>query len=283
MSDQLFLPLPDADAYLRRIGIEEAASSLTPDKDLLDRLIYAHQTHVPFENLDMCQLHVPSDLGIPALFDKVVTRRRGGYCFELNALFASLLEALHFDTRAVFCRIVNGHPDSEVRPSLHRGTLVKLDGVFHFCDVGYGGPMPAGSVPVIDGYSGPVCGEEFCMDRLTEFAGISSGVAHPQDDVYSWWRLSRRPDGPGSDKQKILEFNLFPQNNADFLPANMWCSSDMSLFKKRIIINLRTENGHRSITGDRLVIRDGDSCIEKEIENWDACRVLLKEYFDLSV
>src|SRR5689334_21580804 len=83
----------DVQAYLHRIGYH---GGLEPTAANLRDLHRAHRVAVPFENLD---IHVgrPIVLDQDALFDKIVTRRRGGFCYELNGLFAVLLRALGFD------------------------------------------------------------------------------------------------------------------------------------------------------------------------------------------
>ena len=117
-------PLPDMAAYLHRIGIRE--DMLKPTKENLDRLIYAQLTHVPFENLTVYREKACPNLEIPALFDKIVTRRRGGYCFELNALFYALLQAVGYDVYPVACRIRYGF--DMLRPLSHRASVVTIDG-----------------------------------------------------------------------------------------------------------------------------------------------------------
>src|SRR5947209_2082333 len=86
--------LPDAacDEYLHRIGTDAA---LVPSAPALFRLVGCHARTVPFENLDIARGRALS-LDETALFDKIVRRRRGGFCYEVNGLFASLLRALGF-------------------------------------------------------------------------------------------------------------------------------------------------------------------------------------------
>ena len=105
MYESMNQPIPDISAYLDRIGLSEAPAA---NLEGLNALIWAHQTHVPFEDLNTSWLKLPVSLEIPALFDKVVLGRRGGYCYELNALFTRLLLDLGFDARSVFCRVVRG-------------------------------------------------------------------------------------------------------------------------------------------------------------------------------
>jgi N-hydroxyarylamine O-acetyltransferase len=85
-------PLTDdeADAYLDRIGLDRRPGTGSVDLDELHR---RHLQRVPFENLSI-HLGEPIQLDVDALFDKIVARRRGGFCYELNGLFAALLRTL---------------------------------------------------------------------------------------------------------------------------------------------------------------------------------------------
>src|SRR5437762_14222540 len=88
-------------AYLQRINYR---GSPEPNAQTLRELHRAHMLTVPFENLDI-HLGRPITLGQAALFDKIVTRRRGGFCYELNGLFAALLRALGFDVTMLSARV----------------------------------------------------------------------------------------------------------------------------------------------------------------------------------
>src|SRR5215208_3894293 len=83
----------NVDAYLKRINY---SGPLAPAAETLRALQVAHLLAVPFENLSIhaCE---PILLEEDALFTKIVDRRRGGFCYELNGLFAGLLRALGFD------------------------------------------------------------------------------------------------------------------------------------------------------------------------------------------
>ena len=108
--------------YLERIGFTETPKV---SKACLDELIYLHQCHVPFECLDTYHTDVMIPLDKASLYDKIVTRHRGGFCFELNGLFCLLLRGLGFDAYSVMCRVAN---TTELRNIAHRATLVTLDG-----------------------------------------------------------------------------------------------------------------------------------------------------------
>jgi N-hydroxyarylamine O-acetyltransferase len=83
----------DHAAYLDRIGYD---GPQTPDAETLRRIVQTHLYAVPFENLDIVPLSRPIRLEPDALFDKVVRRRRGGFCYEVNGLFAHLLRQLGY-------------------------------------------------------------------------------------------------------------------------------------------------------------------------------------------
>src|SRR5215469_12390605 len=88
-------------AYLRRIGTQRPGS---PDAAALRVLHRDHQFAVPFENLSI-HLGEPISLDDADLIDKIVSRRRGGFCYELNGAFALLLETLGFEVRRVAARV----------------------------------------------------------------------------------------------------------------------------------------------------------------------------------
>ena len=259
MYESMNQSIPDIGEYLARIGLSAVPS---PTLDGLNDLIWAHQTHVPFEDLNTSWLGRPVSLEIPALYDKVVLRRRGGYCYELNALFTRLLLDLGFDARSVFCRVVRGR--DFLPPCAHRGIVVALDGGLYFCDVGFGGPMPAGALEIADGAGGDVRGETFRIDRFDDY----------------WWTLSR--DTSAGVREAVLQFNTFPQTPQEFIAANMKSALDPeSIFVKQVLVNLRTGDGALSITDDTFTIRSSGESRTTTIEDEHALRRILKDYFGI--
>ncbi|WP_436530579.1 arylamine N-acetyltransferase family protein [Actinoplanes sp. HUAS TT8] len=120
----------DFPAYLNRIGQPRPAVA---DDAALRELSWAHQTAVPFENLSI-HLGEPISLEPGDLFDKVVTRRRGGFCYELNGLFALLLEELGYSVDRVASRVHRG--DGRFGPLFDHLALI-VDGRW-VVDVGFG-------------------------------------------------------------------------------------------------------------------------------------------------
>jgi N-hydroxyarylamine O-acetyltransferase len=124
------------DDYLHRIGVD---GPVTPTPDSLARLMGAHLATVPFENLDI-HLGVPIVLDVERLVAKIVGRRRGGFCYELNGAFSWLLEQLGFSVRGLEARVLT--PDG---PGIHFDHLcleVQLDHPW-LVDVGFGAAFAA--------------------------------------------------------------------------------------------------------------------------------------------
>ena len=143
MYEELYEAIPGTEEYLKRIGYSGSAAHT---QDTLSALVFAHQKAVPFENFDICELGKPAVIEIMKLYEKVVLDRRGGYCFELNAIFAALLQAMGFEVWPILARICRAAMGEQPTPPMHRINLVCLDGKKYFTDVGFGGAMPAGAL-----------------------------------------------------------------------------------------------------------------------------------------
>ncbi len=136
--------LRDLDAYLDRIGLRGRPG--------LAELHRAHAVSIPFENLDPAN-GTPSSLALDDLEDKLVARRRGGFCFEQNLLLKGALEALGYDRVTPILARVRAGGRGEVRPRTHLLLRVDADGQAWHLDVGFGGdgliePIPFGPGPV---------------------------------------------------------------------------------------------------------------------------------------
>jgi N-hydroxyarylamine O-acetyltransferase len=121
------------DTYLGRIGIDRPRSDLTPDLSTLSELMLAHLVQVPFENLDVFhQVPVRTDLdwSVP----KILDRHRGGWCFELNGAFGSLLSSLGFEVRRLGAAVLLNGPNNMID---HHCLEVTVDQPY-LVDVGFG-------------------------------------------------------------------------------------------------------------------------------------------------
>lgn len=263
--------IPDVSRYLSRIHIEgygEQGHSIL-SREFLDELIYRHQCSVPFENIEIYDDKQVPSLEIEDLYDKIVLRNRGGYCFELNALFHALLVELGFDAYPCLTQEWETTP----QPPVHQGTVVKLDNELLYCDVGFGGPIPAWAFKIEDGYRETRYGDTFKFDKIDEW----------------YWMLSRckKLESPTGEKDqfsdaKHLTVCLFPQAPVNFIAPNFYCATlENSYFTEQRLVNLKTDTGHLSITNMQFKKRDGSEVYTEELQSQESLNRVLKEYFSI--
>jgi arylamine N-acetyltransferase len=128
----------DIPAYFSRVGYRRASD---PTIDTLRDLVAAHNRSIPFENLDPLLGTPVADLGPGALTDKLVHRRRGGYCYEHNGLMGYVLEELGFGVERIAGRVVWMHRDDTLPAQTHQLLSVTVPDVAgrFLVDVGFGG------------------------------------------------------------------------------------------------------------------------------------------------
>jgi arylamine N-acetyltransferase len=132
---------PELDAYVARIGY---TGGTDPTMGTLAELVAAHNRSIPFENLDPLLGMPVYDLSLAALTDKLVHRRRGGYCYEHNGLMRYVLSELGFGVDALAGRVVWMSPNGLDGPppaQTHNVLSVSVPGVDGrmLVDVGFGG------------------------------------------------------------------------------------------------------------------------------------------------
>src|SRR5690606_9164296 len=105
----------------------------------------AHALSIPFENLDVLAKR-PPQLDLASLQRKLVTNRRGGYCFEVNALFAAVLRELGFDVTTLIGRVRWMSPEEVDTARSHMLMRVELPEGSYLADVGFGGLTMTGPI-----------------------------------------------------------------------------------------------------------------------------------------
>lgn len=264
-------------AYLERIGWFETHCEL-PGQTVadLDELVWLHQTHVPFENADAHLLHKAASLDVDDLFAKIVTNRRGGICYELNAAFHALLVGLGFDVFPAFARNVRNIPAGAPMPISHRSEIVRLGDELRYVDVGYGGPMAGCSMLVEEGAKTLSAGRWFLIDRAEE---------------EGWWQISFAPASrcatPGEPPVDdafgpVLLFHDRPAREDDFIPI-CWYTTMCpdSVFVRLMFLNLRQEHGNISVRGNVYSTVDGTEHHAIDITEEEMLR-LAKDCFGLT-
>ena len=247
------LPPVDVDAYLERISY---VGSREPSERTLSELHRAHMLAVPFENLDI-HLGVANVLDPEHVFDKVVTRRRGGWCYELNGLFALLLEALGFAVTRYSAAVVLSDPPS---PDFAHLTLrVDLDRQW-LADVGFGAS-----------FTRPL--------RLDD-----DGDQARDGNTY---RVTSGPDG-----RMALHENGVPQYAFALEPRRMDEFAEMcvlqqtspgSHFLQAPMCSRATEDGRVSLAGMRLITTTNHGRSERELESEADRTAVLRDLFGVDL
>jgi N-hydroxyarylamine O-acetyltransferase len=150
------------DAYLERIGYRGSPAA---NEDSLEALHRAQAYSIPFENFDIL-LNRGIELEPAAIFDKLVRRQRGGYCFELNGLLLMALEAFGFDARPLLARVhLAGTPTGRGHMLLH----VTGGSKTWLADVGFGGPGLRAPIPFELDRAATQDGQTFRLVEATPF------------------------------------------------------------------------------------------------------------------
>ena len=246
-------------AYLKRIGCD---GDMRPDRATLERMQRAHRLAIAFENLDI-PLGRGIDLAPDRLFDKLVTRRRGGYCFEQNALFLGMAEAVGFSARPLLARVwlaADGTP-----PRTHTLNLVRLDGEDIIADVGFGGSF----VPPLKLADGAE-------------AKTADGARHRLiEDADHGWRLER--DG-GEGWQAQYSFGLDRVWPADLEAANHFTATRPGTrFTTLRIVSAATPDGHASLIGRTLTVSRSGQAEVREIADAREYLEVLRERFGIGL
>jgi N-hydroxyarylamine O-acetyltransferase len=138
-------PAALVDRYLAALDLQAGP----PTRALLEQIVRRHVATFPFASIGP-RLGDELPLAADALFDRIVVRRRGGYCFEQNGLLFAVLTELGYEPRLQLARVVHNtvHEPGDLPGLTHRISLVELDGVDHVVDVGFGPSGPPTSVPM---------------------------------------------------------------------------------------------------------------------------------------
>ncbi|WP_448683081.1 arylamine N-acetyltransferase family protein [Pseudomonas nicosulfuronedens] len=247
------------DATLARLGLP--AERPEPTLANLDRLIVAALHHLPFENLDVL-LDKPIQIEPDAVFAKVVEGQRGGYCFELNSLFARLLASLDYRVTLLVARVRWGLPaDAPLTPQTHLLLRIDLAEGPHLVDIGFGGPASPRALPLR-------------VDQ--ELAG--------------GWRIAGSLDGElematrsTSAWQTLYRFTLEPQHWTDYTMRNWYTSTyPQSVFRNSLRVALSEEGARLSLFNGQFIRRCADGEVEQHsIESADELLSVLCERFHL--
>jgi N-hydroxyarylamine O-acetyltransferase len=248
------------DAYMERIGY---TGGLTPCDDTLRGLHQAHTLSIPFENFD-AYFHGNVNLELPFLFRKIVSRGRGGYCFEMNGLFAAVLETLGFKVRPLLARVGIDFKRA-FGPRTHQVLLVEVSGERWLADVGFGK----------DGLIEPILLDT--REAQRQFSRTYR-LDHDPDHGYVLEFLTSRTT------RCEYAFTLEACCHADFLMSNHDTSTHpASLFVNRLVCTMPTLEGRITLTDQHLKVDSSSGTEVTPVRGEAGFEAMLMEHFGLDL
>jgi N-hydroxyarylamine O-acetyltransferase len=247
----------DPDRYLQRIQHRGAAD---PTSQTLRALHLAHLHRVPFENLDI-HLGRPIVVDEPALYRKIVDDHRGGFCYELNGLFAWLLRQLGFSVTLLSARVVNGGvagPEFD-----HLALQVDLPDGRWLADVGFGRSFR----------------EPLSLDTPTETQ--AEGTHYRAVPGAPDWRVEYRV-GEAPPRPEYF-FTLTPRRLPDFAQmCRFHQSSPASPFPRKRMCTLAIPDGRITFLNGSFISQRAGERSERALEEPEIAP-LLRDRFGLHV
>lgn len=248
--------------YLQRLGYDAPPP---PTLQTLQDLQLRHVCTFAFESLSTL-LHLPVPIDLPSVEQKVLLDGRGGYCYELNQMFLTLLQELGFDARGITGRVVMGGPADAHTARTHRLSLVTLDGARYITDVGFGGMVPSTPLLLDSEAVQPTAHEPY---RLT-FDGQGSYTLWAQ--VAEEWR-------------GLYVFDLQVQADIDYTIGNWYVSTHPeSPFVGQLKVARLAEGKRHTLNNANYAVHYLDRPSEKHTaQSADELLTLLQETFGIRV
>jgi N-hydroxyarylamine O-acetyltransferase len=246
----------DLSAYLQRIGFSGDARS---DLSTLRQIHRRHLAAIPYENLDV-QLGRRVGFDLPAIYDKLVSARRGGWCYEMNGLFAWALERIGFQvTRLAGAVVRDIGGDASI--GSHLALCVHLDESY-LADVGFGDGLiePA---PIREG-AFRQDRFDFRLERIDDF----------------WWRFHNQPHGGAPS----FDFQLSAATQERLSARCEWLqSAPESPFVQNAVCQ-RYDEGRLVAMRGRAFKSVREGAVEKRtIESFEEYERVLREEFGIEL
>lgn len=245
------------DRYLERINFQ---GQPTVDLDCLGALHRHHVMSIPFEATD---IHFGQRISLEPghIYDKVINRRRGGFCYELNYLFHTLLRRIGFKS-SIIAAVVNndGHYGA---PFDHMSIVVELDGPW-LLDVGFG-DLSFKPIRIQPGNIQSGRDNDFLLEETGPDA---------------FMLLAAKPGS--KDFTPKYRFDLRPRSLEDFAEeCRLKQNAPESYFVRNFVCTLPTEDGRKTIWNGTFKVRRGTETTEQSIEGDAELRELLAQHFGL--
>lgn len=257
----MMLSRTDLDAYLARIGYEGPREAT---RNVLATIQLKHVETIPFETIDSLTGRGPR-LDLPAIMDKLVRSRRGGYCFEHNILFKAALESIGFAPVAHLARVLMGEPDGAETPRTHMLLRVEADGEDLIADAGFGGQVLTGPIRLAAGTEQDTPHEPYRLDH----------------DGAEWWLRAL----VAAEWRNLYRFRLEPVLPIDCVVANHYVSTHPASYFTQALVAARILPGGRLTLRNRRVSehRLGAATRTEEISEDAVLRDVLASRFGIEV
>jgi len=251
------------DKYLARIGHKGA---IEPNLATLAALHAAHVDAIPFEGFDPL-LGRPVNLDLASLQSKLVDNRRGGYCFEQNALFKAALQAIGFEVTALAGRVRwMSPPDSPLGPKTHMLLKVDLPEGAYLADVGFGACLLDAPLKLKTEVEQPTAMGTY---RLSQSDGL-------------FWLSAKQP----ATWRTMYVFDLQPQIPADYMLGNWFTStSPLVPFTSRLIMERLDRDKRYKLNNRTLLIeaREGEVAARRELASAGELAVVVDDIFRVAL
>ena len=238
------------DGYLAALGLAPDE----PSTGLLGELVRRHVATFAFSSVGP-RLGDDLPLDVESLYDRIVVRRRGGYCFEQNGLMYEVLRDLGFAVDLCLARVIH---NQDTHPALtHRVSIVRVDGVDAVVDVGFGPqgpPLPVALAPPAP--SVPLSG----VQRAYRVHEAVPGQFHMQVDTdegwYSLYRFERVRYGQADCEVGHFYSHRHPEATfVNNLVASLILDDEVRSLRNREYRVLRPGGEERQVIQDAATLR----------------------------
>lgn len=247
------------DDYLQRIGW---TGRTKPTLETLGRLMRAHNHNIPFENIDV-QLGAPLTTSVEAAYDKIVNRRRGGWCYEQNGVLGWALSQLGFDVQRVSAAVMRAAVGANSNAN-HLTLVVTLPGddTRWLVDAGFGGSMLH---PMAIG------------EATAHHAPFDVGLRRLNDGYWQFW------ENPG-DAEFSFDFQDKPADEAAMSARCQYLQTcEESGFVKNLVCQLRRPTAQRSLRGKVLRETTDQGKTERTLDSAQELTAVLQNDFGLDL
>jgi N-hydroxyarylamine O-acetyltransferase len=245
--------------YLERIHFTKTVEI---SKSVLFELQRLHLKHIPFENLD---IHYNSkiNLDVTAFYTKIITQKRGGFCYELNGLFYQLLKEIGFKVKMISAKVYS--KDKKYGQEYdHLTIMATINNQDYLVDVGFGQfthePLKFSlNNELIDDFG------TFQFDKFDS----------------NYFRINEM------NNNTLTPIHIFKTTARQLVEFKNMChyhqTSTKSHFTKKKVITKLTENGRVTLNNDLLKITNGTTIKEVRFKETEKFEFYLKKYFDLEI